>query len=299
MPRPSPGTGRVVAVLNFLAANPREFFSLSEIARRLDLNKATAHIVLNELAEAGYVIRHPVDKSFSLGPAVVALGQAAVAPDSKIIAFAYPEMVRLAEMVGVECLASIRIGDEVVTAATAGTPVMPNISELGYRTRLFPPHGIVFVAWESEGVVEAYLDNITSPKERAHYRALLETVRERGYSLAARGQARARLDRALRAVQDEEITSAVQKTLARLAAELAGDEQELLNIDPRKEYQLQGISAPVFDANGRVRLGLIVTGGLPKMMGAQIRQHAKELVAAGDRVSRLIGGTGRPPVSRT
>jgi DNA-binding IclR family transcriptional regulator len=95
-------------------------------------------------------------------------------------------------------------------------------------------------------------------------------------------------------VQDEEITGTVQKTLATLAAELAGDEHELLNIDPRKEYQLQGISAPVFDANGRVRLGLIVTGGLPKMTGAQIRQHAKELVAATDRVSRLIGGTGRP-----
>jgi DNA-binding IclR family transcriptional regulator len=298
MPRPSHGTGRMVAILNFLAENPREFFSLSEIARQLNLNKATAHGVLNGLAEAGYVFRHPVDKSFSLGPALVGLGQAAVAPDSKIIAFAYPEMVTLAEAIGVECLAGVKVGDEIVCAATAGTPVMPNISELGYRTRLFPPHGIVFVAWASEDVIEAYLDNITTPKERAHYRSLLETVRERGYSLAARGQARARLDRALRAVQDEEITSPVQKTLATLAAELAGDEYQLLNINPRKEYQLQGISAPVFDANDRVRLGLTLRG-LPKITGAQIRQHAKELVAAADQVSRLIGGTGRPASNRT
>lgn len=293
MPRPSPATGRVVAVLNFLADNPRQFFSLSELARQLNLNKATAHGLLNGLTEAGYVFRHPVDKTFSLGPAVVALGQAAVAPDSKVIAFAHPEMELLAKSIGGQCIASIAVGDEIVVAATSGSPVLSNISELGYRTRLFPPHGLIFVAWESAEKIEAYLNNVTRPKERAHYSALLENVRERGYSLAANARARARLDRALRAVQNEEITSTVQQTLAQLAAELANEEYELTKIDPRKEYHVQAIAAPVFDASHRVRLGLTLRG-FPQLTGAEILRHANSLVAAADRVSRMIGGTGRP-----
>jgi DNA-binding IclR family transcriptional regulator len=293
MPRSSPATARVVAVLNFLADNPRQFFSLSELARQLNLNKATAHGLLNGLAEAGYVFRNPADKSFSLGPAVVALGQAAVAPDSKVIAFAHPEMVMLADSIGVQCIASIAVGNEIVVAATAGSPVLSNVSELGFRTRLFPPHGLIFVAWEPEDAIEDYLDNVTRVKERAHYRTLLENVRERGYSLAANARARSRLDAALLAVRDEEITSDVQQTLAQLAAELAGEESELMSIDPRKEYHVSAIAAPVFDPGGRVRLGLILRG-FPPQPGAQILRHANALVAAAGRVSRMIGGTGRP-----
>src|SRR5207244_378633 len=44
--RPAPGADRVVRVLDFLAAHPDEPFTLSELARRLELNKATAHALL-------------------------------------------------------------------------------------------------------------------------------------------------------------------------------------------------------------------------------------------------------------
>jgi DNA-binding IclR family transcriptional regulator len=88
-------------------------------------------------------------------------------------------------------------------------------------------------------------------------------------------------------------TSDVQQTLAQLAAELASEEYELTDIDPREEYHVQAISAPVFDSGGRVRLGLFLRG-FPPQTGAQILRHANALVAAADRVSRMIGGTGQP-----
>src|SRR5205807_5671765 len=56
-PRPAPGAERVVAVLNFLTAHPDESFTLSELARRLDLNKATCHALLMTLTDAGYLLR--------------------------------------------------------------------------------------------------------------------------------------------------------------------------------------------------------------------------------------------------
>ncbi|MDQ1374283.1 MAG: hypothetical protein QOJ09_1621, partial [Actinomycetota bacterium] len=68
---------RAIGVLDFLAAHPGEGFTLSELARRLDLNKATAHALLATLTDAGYLLRHPTRLTFQLGPALIALGASA------------------------------------------------------------------------------------------------------------------------------------------------------------------------------------------------------------------------------
>ena len=82
----APRSPRTVALLDFLASRPTEAFSLSELARRLELNKSTTHAMLTTLADAGYVTRHPVEKSYTLGPSLVALGEAATASPSVDIA---------------------------------------------------------------------------------------------------------------------------------------------------------------------------------------------------------------------
>ena len=71
MARPAPGADRVVRVLDFLAAHPDDRFTLSELARRLELNKATAHALLVTLTDSGYLLRHPTDMTYSLGPALI------------------------------------------------------------------------------------------------------------------------------------------------------------------------------------------------------------------------------------
>ena len=77
MARPAPGAERSVAVLELLAAHPDERFTLSEVARRCDLNKATAHALLSALSERGVLLRHPEEKRYSLGPVLVSIGEAA------------------------------------------------------------------------------------------------------------------------------------------------------------------------------------------------------------------------------
>jgi DNA-binding IclR family transcriptional regulator len=280
----------VIELLNFLGDHPREFFSLSELARRLDLNKATAHGMLGALSDAGYLFRHPVDKSFSLGPAIVALGQAAVSAESKVVAFAHGEMEALSRSSGAQCVASTAIGDEVVIVAVVGLASVPTASDLGYRARIYPPHGLVFMAWAPEGRVEEWLKTVAeTPADKKRYRQMLADIRARGFSVAALGQARARLDRVMKEVQNQALTPEVQRTLAALGAELAREERELLKLTPDQRYQIRSISAPVFDGFGNVALVLILRG-FPELTGRQIAEHAEALVAACGRVTSLIGG---------
>jgi len=293
MPRPSPSTSRVIDLLNFLGEHPREFFSLSELARRLDLNKATAHGMLGALADAGYLFRHPVDKTFTLGPAVVALGQAAVAAESKVVAFAHAEMDELSRSTGAQCVASTAIGDEVVIVAVVGLAAVPTASDLGYRARIYPPHGLVFMAWGSESRVDEWLRTVSeTPADRKRIQEMLDDIRQRGYSVAAHGQARSRLDRVMKEFQNEALTPDIQRTLAALGAELAREERELSKLVPDQRYQIRSISAPVFDSFGNVALVLILRG-FPDLTGRQIKEHAETLVAACGRVTKLIGGA--PP----
>ena len=77
MARPAPGADRSVAVLELLADHPDERFTLSEVARRCGLNKATAHALLSALTAHGILLRHPEEKRYSLGPRLIAIGDAA------------------------------------------------------------------------------------------------------------------------------------------------------------------------------------------------------------------------------
>ena len=70
--RTSPPTERVVAILDFLARHPHDRFGLSELARRLDLSKPTCLGIVTTLTESGYLLRDAQDKSYRLGPALIA-----------------------------------------------------------------------------------------------------------------------------------------------------------------------------------------------------------------------------------
>src|SRR5881227_118241 len=86
---------RGVVNLDIRAAHPDTAFSLSELCRRLDINKATAHAMLTALAESGFLLRNPRDKSYTLGPALIALGSAAAARRLELVEFARAPMQQL------------------------------------------------------------------------------------------------------------------------------------------------------------------------------------------------------------
>ena len=75
--RASPPTQRVVDVLDFLARHPHDRFGVSELARRVGQSKPTCLGIVITLAESGYLVRDPADKTYRLGPSLISLGHVA------------------------------------------------------------------------------------------------------------------------------------------------------------------------------------------------------------------------------
>jgi DNA-binding IclR family transcriptional regulator len=294
MPRPSPASTRVVELLDFLADHADESFRLSEIARRVGFNKATAHGMLAVLAETGYLSYEDSDKTFRLGPTVVALGQAAVAEDSKLAIIALPELERLAETAGSQVVANVTQGDEFLVIASAGKPSGGRGAQVGYRGRMVPPIGMIYHAWASEARVDVWLDRISADgQERARYRTLLAIVHERGYSISADQEMRQRLDVALEELHNRASDPNLRTRLTALVSEIARGEHELMEVATDRSYRTRQISAPIFDAPGSVRMGLLLTG-LPELPGSTLLEYAELTLESARRVTRLVSGTDAP-----
>jgi DNA-binding IclR family transcriptional regulator len=294
MPRPAPSVSRVVSLLNLLGRHPDEFLTLSEIARLLSLNKATAHGILAALTDAGFVIRHADDNGYSLGPGVVRVGRAALVQAYEIVALARHEMETLADESRAQCAATAVDGNQIFTIAVTGSPAGPAGSYVGQRGRLLPPFGVIFMAWARDDEIEEWLAaEPLADAERERYRELLNVVRERGFSASTHADERLRIEAAVDALLHE-VDQEVKETLMGLMTELAHETTELTELHADRRYRLRQITAPVFDENGVVRLGLSLTG-LPEINGEQLRDYGYALSAAASRISRRIGG--RPPTA--
>lgn len=284
MARPAPAVDRTVAVLNHLATHPTRQFTLSELARELDLNKATAHGMLATLADAGYVTRDPDAKTYGLGAALIALGNAALA-STPAARLAQPHMAALSREFDLECVASAAIADEIVILARAGTPRPLGINvEPGQRLPLAPPLGTVFVAWSDADAIDRWLSHVGPEHGKAdldRYRQALATVRERGYSVALGGEGQQRLVQALQDAGHEPRGSR------------GGEEYALVELAGTERYRINHIGAPVFGPRGEVALALFLIGFRGQIAAEEVPRYADRLMAAADAVTVAL--RGNPP----
>src|SRR5689334_4967869 len=102
MERRSNPTRRVTSILGLLAAEAPKSLNLSEIATRLELSLSTCLGILNELRTVGYVERQADTRSYTLGPAVLELGQAA-RQSKPALSAARTELRRLNQAFGKVC----------------------------------------------------------------------------------------------------------------------------------------------------------------------------------------------------
>lgn len=257
MARPAPGVDRAVDILDFLAEHPRDAFSLSELARQLDLNKASAHATLTALTDRGYLLRHPTRKDYRLGPRLVAVGDAAQG-QYPAVEFARDELRRLGEDLAMECVASLPVGDEMVIVDRAG-PVHPIglAVAVGARFPLVPPMGTIFRAWSSDAEVDEWL-RLVGAEDRQRYRAALAVVRARGYS-AGVGES---------------------------------DETDYRLVEAEDRSPVSTVGAPVFDSSGGVALGLFVVTFREALTGEQVPDVADRLLKAAGAITESIHGRG-------
>src|SRR4029077_18145721 len=76
--RPALSAARSSEIIDFLASFPERGFTLSEIVRATKINVASCHAVLATLTDCGYLTRCPNERTYTLGRALVAIGQAAL-----------------------------------------------------------------------------------------------------------------------------------------------------------------------------------------------------------------------------
>jgi DNA-binding IclR family transcriptional regulator len=288
---PSPAVLRACDLLDHLAAHPDEAFSVSELAREVGMPRATCDAVLLALAERALVDRREPDLRYSLGPACVALGDAARAGGS-LLARVAPLAEALAEATATCVALSTVDGDEQrVELVFDHGPAFGLRARPGEAVPFTAPFAAVFVAWAPRAEVDAWLDRAgdLSAEERARYVAALASVRARGYSVAV-ANVRPDLQHILERLVDRPDAEHDLRERDAVIREITHSEYLPLEIADDGPQRVNQMSAPVFDRTGRVVFQLMVLGPTYDLTRAEIDGLGDHLLAASTRATERIAG---------
>ena len=145
--RPALAATRALDIVSFLTEHPNDAFTMAQLTRALRLNQGSAHAVLTTMTEQGFLTRHPEHRTFRLGPALVAVGEAATRANP-IIAVAREELQALSDDLALPALASMRTGSELRVVVRVGPHVANGPARrVGQHYPLVPPIGTVLTAW--------------------------------------------------------------------------------------------------------------------------------------------------------
>ncbi|SNQ45765.1 Transcriptional regulator, IclR family [Frankia canadensis] len=291
-------TRRVVALLDFLGRHPGRTYSLSELARELEISKSTLHALVETLVEAGYLIRHEDTKAIELGPVLAGIGHSALGRRGHLIDSLRPAMETIARTLDSHCLVSADIGDWIVPLAAAGEPSrVTTLFRVGGRSNPFaPPMGILFLPGRTMSEIHDWLGRARpalGAVEQELNLSAIDVLRTNGFAAAARLDAKARLERALdelhlgkRPEHSESVTA--------LLSEMRRAPYVLLDFDDPNAREIDWIGVPLLDGRSRVTLALVVLNLPSPMSGPDVLKVARYLRAslAVHPEVRLFDGTG-------
>lgn len=202
------------------------------------------------------------------------------------------EMEKVAEELGVECIAQAPVGRELAHIASAGTTPSLHMTRVGTRLPFVPPYGALHVAWAEEEMLDPWLAESTTPptpQVRARYLEALRRVRTRGWSLALVTDVHADVEASMAEFSGRERTPAIEHKLRRLM-ERVGEQYEPKELDPTTTHEVRSIGAPVFGPTGRVEMSLKLYNLPPSMSYDQILAYSARLVRAADAVTAAVQG---------
>lgn len=258
--QPSPAVQRAARVLKVLSDDPAREWGLTELARTLNSHPASCHTILLALIEAGMVRRRGVRATFQLGPTLVPLGERA-RRSIGIVELAEPELMALRDRYGATAMLGMVSNSTIIAVS-----VFPAPQPLGYgivpdmAVPFKAPIGSLYVAWESEEIVDAWIrrsrPELPSTRERT-LRSDLEVIRARGWSATTRSVG-----------------------LFGLSAY-----REVRNRDLQGDLLLVGLSAPVLDRDGAVACSLALITFSERIPGTRVPEMAGQLLKAAERLS--------------
>ncbi len=279
----SGSSGRIIDVINFLAAHPTESFTLSELSDHLGLSNGSAHRVLSALTDARYLSRHPKHKTYSLGVALVAIGQAAL-EKHRGVDIARREMARLTDELKAQCIATACVDDELLFLAKEGAPqTHDGLSCVGERRPFLPPLGIGHIAWADTAMVTAYMAKAPATfgeEMRDYLRRVLPVIRQRGYVIAANGPALRALRLTTTLPLHQQRDESYWQRLHQLIGALSEREVQLVDLADAVTDGVSYISVPVFSPTGAVTMELALSGMPDGLSLGEIERHIERLRAA-------------------
>jgi DNA-binding IclR family transcriptional regulator len=279
--RPALSAARSTDIINFLAAFPERGFTLSEIVRATKINVASCHAVLTTLVDCGYLTRCPNQRTYTLGRALVAIGQAALKAQP-LIARAKEAAEDLRSELGIPVLLSTVIGQEIVAVvsnpdASGRTPGL----RVAERMPLVAPIGAPFLAWSSEEQIDAWIARHTAPRDKksaAVWRQAVALTRKRGYQVTLRAPNTPEIATLMADMASGGRVPDYQDEVLQLVNSFDRELSQPETILPDEFYDILLISAPLFDQNGEAVFNLSLIGFTQKLTGTMITSYADRLV---------------------
>lgn len=293
--RTSPPTERVVAVLNFLSAHRTESFGLSDLARRLGLSKPTCLGIVTTLTSAGYLIRNDSDKTYSLGPALIRVGRSAqeslrANPASR------DQLLALTREFGHTAGLSAVVNDRVTVLEVVSDPEHPVKVEVGQSYPFTPPVGLMFVLWDTDDTVAAWLAKDPAAPRRTpdeRLRKVIGECRTDGYLVELLTPAGRQLYSLMAGVPGE-IPNELRALLGEIVSGIGErvylrSENYTTGSGAKARHRVNVISAPVYDHNAKQAMVASLYIGTD-LTDAEISTRAHALVRTADDITAHIGG---------
>lgn len=293
---PSPAVLRACDVLDHMARHPGESFSVSELARRVGMPRATCHSVLLALAERGWAARSDADLRWSIGPGCIAIGDAARAA-RPVVAEVAPIADKLARATH-SCVALLTRdrGELSVADVFDHGPAFGMRTYAGETIPLVPPFGAVFIAWEDEPGIARWLQRAViefGAREIRRYREALSSLRRRGYSVTVATPVSPELSEVLEEMVGKPNASQRLRRRDQLIRELAKTEYLASEVDAGRPLRMSQMSAPVFDHAGTVATAIMLLGPDHEIRASEIESLGARLLEAARSATLRLGGQPR------
>jgi DNA-binding IclR family transcriptional regulator len=289
-------TARALAILDLLMANPHQAFGLTEMTRRLNLNKATCHAILTTMANYGFLVQDPKTKAYRLGPSIIAAGNAAFA-QFPVLEYARPELEALQNDLGIGFAVTGRSKLHQVLLALYGraTPLIDSF-QLGLRLPNTAPVAACFTAFSDAKYLEAWLTRAHATrggyneKLDQKLRVSLIAIRARGYEVTLQTRAEAELRGELSRIHNAWSLTELEHAANKYQHDLCDEHYHLDRVDPKTRYEISTITVPVFVFK-EIPVMCFVAGSFDKAIsGAQIEEIAARMKESAGRVTALASG---------
>ncbi|SDU63116.1 IclR family transcriptional regulator [Gordonia westfalica] len=258
----SPPTSRVVHIVELLAGADQPALTLAEIVRQTALSRATAHAIVAELTEHGWLSRDPATGRYGIGPGFLALARTAGDADH-LDRWAGAAAHTLCDRFAIPFFVARRSSTDFVTlAAHAFPPHLAADSEPhpwfrnGNRIRIRPPICREFIAWDPSDARDAWISQAAEPT-RTRLRIVLDVIADRGYSIERMTDDHAAIIEALNSLDamPETLRTRVGDLLTELSViDYLPDE---LDEEAGEGVPVVTIGAPIFDDAGRVIAAMV------------------------------------------